>query len=153
MASKSIGSRCAKSTEGVSEGMRVSAFRRKWRVGTRVTAAVALLTVSVPVMADAFGSVHYDAKGDQLLVTLLYDGTNPDHHFSIQWGRCRKVIDQLHEPAHQVIELSILDGEGNDAAIRSYTKIVRVPLAGLSCRPATVTLWTPPNSHTSLAIP
>lgn len=131
--------------------MRVSAFRRKWLSG--ITFAVAMVTATAAVMADTFGPVHYDRKSDQLIVTMIYDGTNPNHNFSIQWGRCRKVVDQLHEPAHQIINLGILDDQGNDAARRSYTKTVRVPLAGLSCRPATVTLWTPPNQYTSLDIP
>jgi len=121
-----------------------------------IVSAVAMLTAGAPVMADAFGPVHYDPQSDQLVVTMLYDGTNPDHHFSIQWGPCRKVIDQLHEPRHQVIEVDILDDQGNDAATRSYTKIVAIPLADLSCRPSTVTLWTPggvSGISTSIDIP
>jgi hypothetical protein len=55
--------------------------------------------------------------------------------------------------AHKIIHVGILDDQGNDAAMKSYTKIVRKPLAGLSCRPATVTLWAPPNSGTSIDIP
>ncbi|MGA7541266.1 MAG: hypothetical protein WBW93_21095 [Steroidobacteraceae bacterium] len=107
-------------------------------------------------MADAFGPVHYDPNSDQLIVTVLYDGTNPNHHFSIQWGPCRKIVDQLHEPAHRVIEVDVLDDQGNDAATKSYTEVVKIPLAGLSCRPATVTLWTPggvSGISTSLDIP
>jgi hypothetical protein len=133
--------------------MPMSAFRRKWMSGTLITSAVAMVTASVPVMADAFGPVHYDPKGDQLIVTMRYDGTNPNHQFSIQWGPCRKIVDQLSEPAHKIIEVDILDDQGNDAAMQSYTKIVKVPLAGVSCRPSTVTLWTPPNISTSLDIP
>lgn len=122
------------------ECMRIGAFRRRWMSGTW---AVAMVAASAPVMADAFGPTHYDPKGNQLVVTMLYDGTNPNHHFSIQWGRCRKLVDQLHEPARKIIEIDILDDQGNDAATKGYRKIVKIPLAGLSCRPSTVTLWTP----------
>jgi len=131
--------------------MRVSAFRRKWLSG--ITFAVAMVTATAAVMADTFGAVHYDPKGDQLIINIIYDGTNPNHDFSIRWGHCRKIVNQLGEPAHQIINLDILDDQGNDAARKSYTKTVRVPLAGLSCRPATVTLWTPPNHYRSLDIP
>lgn len=133
--------------------MRLSAFRRKWLSGTLITFAVAMVTAAAAARADTFGPVHYDPKSDQLIVTMIYDGTNPNHHFSIQWGRCRKLVDQLGEPAHQIINLGILDDQGNDAATNSYTKTVRVPLAGLGCRPATATLWTPPHQYTSVDIP
>lgn len=118
-----------------------------------ITFAVATVIATAVVMAEDFGVVHYDAKGDQLIVAVTYDGTNPNHHFSIQWGRCHKIHDQLHGPARKIIDVGILDDQGNDAAMKSYTEIVRVPLAGLSCRPATVTLWAPPNSSTSIDIP
>lgn len=133
--------------------MRVSTFRQKWASGRVITFAVPMVIATAVVMAEDFGPVHYDPKSDQLIVTMIYDGTNPNHHFSIQWGRCRTLVDQLHEPAHKIIDVGVLDDQGNDAAMKSYTKIVRVPLAGLSCRPATVTLWAPPNSSTSIDIP
>jgi hypothetical protein len=107
-------------------------------------------------VADDFGPVHYDPRGDQLTVTVFYDGTNPNHHFSVHWGRCREIIVQLHEPPHKIIEVDILDDQGNDAAVKSFTKIIRIPLADLSCRPSTVTLWTPGGTSgfsTSLDIP
>lgn len=112
-----------------------------------------MVVTPTTVMADAFGPVHYDPKRDQIIVAMIYDGTDPHHHFSIRWGRCRKLHDQPHGPARKIISVGILDDQGNDAATKRYTKIVRVPLAGLSCRPATVTLWAPPNQYTSLDIP
>ena len=117
---------------------------------TAVTGAMAMDTAAV--VAANFGSVHYDPNSDQLIVTMIYDGTNPDHHFSIQWGPCHKV-DQPDQPAHQIIDVSILDDQWNDAATKSYTKTVRVPLASLSCRPATVTLRTAPDFYASIDVP
>jgi hypothetical protein len=120
-----------------------------------ITVAVAMATAPAAVMADSFGPVRYDPKSDQLIVTMIYDGTNPDHHFSIQWDPCRK-LDQPGAPAHQ-IAVSIIDAQGNDAAGKSYTKIISVPLAALACRPARVTLVTQPNisalGRTTLDIP
>ena len=115
-----------------------------------VTGAMAIDTAAV--VAANFGPVHYDPNGDQLIVTMIFDGTNPDHHFSVQWGPCRKV-DQADQPAHQIIDVSILDDQWNDAATKSYTKTVRVPLASLSCRPATVTLRTAPDFYASVDVP
>lgn len=118
-----------------------------------ITVAVAMATAAA--MADSFGPVRYDPKSDQLIVTMIYDGTNPDHHFSIQWDPCRK-LDQPGAPAHQ-IAVSIIDDQGNDTAGKSYTKTISVPLAALSCRPARVTLVTQPNisalGRTTLDIP
>jgi hypothetical protein len=131
--------------------MRANTFPRKSTAATLAAFAVAM-TATVATAED-FGPVQYDAQDDQLIVTMKYDGTNPNHHFSFQWGQCRKVTDQLHEPAHQVIDVDIIDDDGSDAATTSYTEIVKIPLAGLSCRPATVTLWTAPNSSTSIDIP
>ena len=112
-----------------------------------------MVTATTAVMADAFGPVLYDPKRDQIIVTMIYDGTNANHHFTIQWGHCRKLHDQLQGRTRKIINVGILDDQWNDVAKKRYTKIVRVPLAGLSCRPATVTLWTPPNQYTRIAIP
>jgi hypothetical protein len=108
-----------------------------------------MVAVGTGVMAANFGSVHYDPTGDRLIVTMIYDGTNPNHHFSVQWGTCHKV----DEPAHQIIEASILDDQWNDAATTTYRETVNVPLGTLSCRPATVTLRSPPDFYTSVDIP
>jgi hypothetical protein len=117
-----------------------------------IAVAVAMAADGAAVMAATFGTVRYDPTGDQLIVTMIYDGTNPDHHFSIQWGPCRKA-HQSDQPAHQTIDVSILDDQWNDAATKTYTETVRIPLASVSCRPATVTLRTAPDFFTSLDIP
>ena len=130
--------------------LRMCACRWKWVPGSLL--AITVMTVTA-VRADTFGPVHYDPKKNQIIVTMIYDGTTPNHHFSIRWGRCHKFHDQPQGPAHKIVNVGVLDDQGNDAAMKRYTKIVRVPLAGLSCRPVTVTLWTPPNSSTTLDIP
>jgi hypothetical protein len=109
-----------------------------------IAAAVAMTGATAPVMADNFGSVLYDANGDRLILTMNYDGTQPNHHFSVLWGSCLK-LDQPGAPAHQ-IALDILDEQGNDAAEKPYKKVVRVPLVHLACRPARVTLSTSPSA-------
>jgi hypothetical protein len=129
----------------LSRGGRLEDFR----AFSLIAVAIATVTATGVVMAANFGAVRYDPNSDQLIVTMIYDGTNPNHHFSVQWGPCRK----LDQPPRQVIDASILDDQWNDAATKTYTETVRVPLATLSCRPATVTLRSPPDFYTSLDIP
>jgi hypothetical protein len=124
-----------------------------------ITVGVVMVTIPCAAMADYFGPVRYDPKGDQLIVTVMYDGTNSHHHLSFRWGSCF-TIDQpravgpngrpLVQPPHQ-IELDILDDQGSDLAKKSYTKTITVPLADLSCRPARVTLLTEPAAITPYA--
>jgi hypothetical protein len=111
--------------------------------------AIAMVADTAVVSASNFGPVRYDPNGDRLIVTMIYDGTNPNHHFSVQWGPCHK----LDQPSHQVIEASILDDQWSDAATKTYTETLTIPLATLSCRPATVTLKSPPDFYTSIDIP
>jgi hypothetical protein len=117
-----------------------------------IAVAVLMATGAALVRAASFGSVRYDPASDQLIVTMIYDGTNANHHFSIQWGTCRK-LEQADQPAHQTIDVNILDDQWNDDASKTYTQTVKVPLATLSCRPATVTLRTAPDFIASLDIP
>ena len=133
--------------------MPASTYRRKRMTGLLLIFAVMTMTATTAVLADAFGSVHYDAKRDQIVVTMIYDGTHPNHHFAVHWGRCHTLHDQIQGPGRKIINLGIVDEQGNDAARKRYTKVVRVSLADLSCRPATVTLWTSPNQFTRLDIP
>lgn len=117
-----------------------------------IVVAVTMATAAVAVMAASFGPVHYDPNSDQLIVTVIYDGTSPNHHFSVQWGPCRK-LDQPDQPGHQTIDVNILDDQWNDAATKTYTQTLKVPIAALSCRPATVTLRTAPDFITTVDIP
>ncbi len=133
--------------------MRVSALRRKWLSCTWVAAVVATGIPTAAVMADTFGPVRYDPQSDQIIATVMYDGKNPNHHFTIRWGRCRKHLGQPAAAARLIINLGILDDQANDAARKPYVKTVKVPLSGMACRPATVTLWTPPKQYATVRIP
>jgi hypothetical protein len=100
--------------------------------------------------------VRYDPKSNQLVVTMIYEGTNPNHHFSIQWHPCR-TLQGFDQPKQQLVDVWIFDDQGDDAAKVSYQKTIIVPLSALPCRPATLTLWTNPvNDHagrTAIDIP
>lgn len=98
--------------------------------------------------ADNFSDVHYDAPGDQLVVTMTYRGTNPDHTFSVKWGPCKDGKSGGHE-----IEANVLDGQWQDAAQRNFRKTTHFSLADLNCRPAKVTLRTAPRFYYTVQIP
>lgn len=99
--------------------------------------------------ADNFANVYYDAGKDQLLVTISYRGTNPDHTFSLQWGMCKDSADGKTRE----IAVDVLDSQWQDAARRDFKKTTRFSLADLTCRPATLTLRTAPRFLYTLQIP
>ena len=99
--------------------------------------------------ADTFSRVTYDRGKDQLVVTMRYRGTNPDHTFSLQWGHCKGMAgSQLHE-----IVVDVLDSQWQDEERDDFKKTTRFGLADLSCRPATLTLRTAPRYFYTLLIP
>lgn len=99
--------------------------------------------------ADNFSSVHYDSSADELVVTMRYRGTNPDHAFSLKWGKC---VAGRHGKLQEV-SVDVLDDQWQDRAERDFKKAVRFGLAELPCRPASVTLHTAPRYFYSLIIP
>ena len=92
------------------------------------------------VLVAACGSTHaaniieasYDAA-DQIVAEIAYRGTNPDHDFTIQWGRCR-----AGEPARLAGRL--IDAQGRDLAREDYRITERIALDDMPCRPVIVTL-------------
>ena len=112
-----------------------------------VTAAVFL---SQTTYADNFAKVYFDKKTDQLVVTMSYRGTNPDHNFSLKWGDCE--ADQSGNLPGVTAE--VLDDQWEDVERQSYRKTTRFDLSGLPCRrPAKVTLRSAPRFFYSLTIP
>ena len=109
--------------------------------------AVALLTTAV--RADNFANVYYDARRDQIAVTMTYRGTNPDHTFSLKWGQCKEPADG----GTREIVAEVLDSQWQDAATQSFKKTTRFSLADLQCRPAKLTLRTAPRFYYTLQIP
>ena len=114
-----------------------------------IVAALSLLAASA-AYAAALSSVAYDPKTDELIVPMSYQGTNPDHQFSVQWGDCQTVGDGGN--THQIVGV-VLDSQWNDDALREFTKTVRFSLAGVNCRPATVTLRSAPRFEYTFQIP
>jgi len=98
--------------------------------------------------ADNFQKVYYDPATDELVIVVLYRGTNPDHQFSLKWGPCVDRGGNRHE-----IVAELLDQQYEDAERKDYRKTTRMSLAGMNCRPAAVTLRTAPRFYYTLAVP
>lgn len=113
-----------------------------------VWAALGCLSAGV-AWADNFSSVYYDSRANELVVTMRYRGTNPDHAFSLKWGTCAAG----HHGKMQEISVDVLDDQWQDRAERDFKKTVRFSLAELPCRPVMVTLRTAPRYFYSLVIP
>jgi hypothetical protein len=99
--------------------------------------------------ADNFANAYYDAKTDELVVTMSYSGTNPNHEFSIVWGECQTPDDA----STREIAADVNDSQALDAARKDFTTTTRFSLADLSCRPAKLTLRTAPRYTFALQIP
>jgi hypothetical protein len=118
--------------------------RHAWLVATLSALA------SPAASADTFSSAYYDQKTNELVVTMTYRGTNPDHQFSIEWDQCQTPGDD--DSTHEIVG-TVSDSQWDDDAQATFTKTVRFSFAGVDCRPATVTLRTAPHFEYTLKIP
>lgn len=104
-----------------------------------------------PVSADNFGPAYYDRATDQLVVTMLYGGTNPNHKFTLKWGTCEFDDSGRRLP---LANADVLDDQFNDGEQQQYKVVARFSLADMPCpRPARVSLSTAPGYSFSLVIP
>jgi hypothetical protein len=99
--------------------------------------------------ADTFSRVTYDSRKDELVITMRYRGTNPDHTFSLRWGPCEESADG---PLREIV-VEVLDSQRQDEERTDFKKTTRFGLTDLSCRPAALTLRTAPRFFYTLLIP
>lgn len=112
--------------------------------------AFAMLLSTNAADADNFGRIYYDGKTDQLVVTMLYRGTNPDHKFTLVWG----AFQRGQSGGAPGVTADVLDAQFDDQAVKDYRRTKRFSLANLPCaRPASVTLHTAPRFFYTLTIP
>jgi hypothetical protein len=124
---------------------------RRLLIPSTLAPLACLLAMPRPASADNFGPSHYDRATDQLVVTMLYGGTNPNHTFTIKWGACEVDDSGRRMP---LANADVLDDQFNDVEQQQYTVVVHLSLAGMPCpRPAIVTLSSPPGSSIRLKIP
>jgi hypothetical protein len=112
--------------------------------------AAAATFFSLRVRADNFANVRYNPQTDRLVVTMIYRGTNPNHHFSLKWGPC-----QANQSGHLPgATAEVLDDQYDDTAEQDFAKTVRFNLADMPCsRPMSLTLRTAPRFFYTLTIP
>jgi hypothetical protein len=110
---------------------------------------VAAATLPNVAAADDFANVYYDPKTDELVVTMNYSGTNPDHVFSLQWGECQTLANS----SMPEIVADVNDSQSRDAARQDFKTTTRFSLENLACRPAKLTLRTAPRFFYTLQIP
>jgi len=111
-------------------------------------AAVALAILPAIAPAQTLLEAAYEPAGDQLIVTIAYQGTHPDHVFALDWEACRKAAD-----GRQTAVARIIDKDGKDVARQDFRVERRFDLAGLACRPADVTLRLGPVSNRTVSVP
>jgi hypothetical protein len=126
-----------------------SAQSRSHRTLFAVLLGTAAWLLSGAAFADRFVNAYYDAQTDELVVTMSYRGTNPDHTFSLQWGECRNSPDS---GANEIVA-DVNDSQWHDAAHHDFKKTTRFSLENLTCRPAKLTLRTAPRTYYRLQIP
>jgi hypothetical protein len=113
----------------------------------RIGLALAMLTDVA--QADNFANVYYDARRDQVVVTIFYRGTNPNHTFPLQWAQCKDLADG----SERGIVAEVLESKWQDEARQDFKKTTSFNLADLHCRPAKLTLKTAPRFYYTLRIP
>jgi hypothetical protein len=114
--------------------------------------ALAITAAFFPPAADAdnFAKIYYDRSTDQLVVTMRYRGTNPNHQFSLKWGDCQ--ADSSGGLPSATAE--VLDDQFDDAAQVDFKKTARFSLKDMPCgRPASITLRSAPRFFSTLTIP
>jgi len=106
-------------------------------------------TLSSGARADDFANVYYSSRTDQLVVTIAYRGTNPNHTFSLKWGQCK---NQTQDGGGEVAA-EVLDSQWQDVEQSDFKKTTRFSLVHIPCRPATLTLRSAPRFFATLTIP
>jgi hypothetical protein len=104
------------------------------------------MAAAAPARAADIGDARYDAATDELVVEIIYRGTNPGHDFSVEWGKC-----STGEPQRTVGR--VIDAQGDDKACEEYRVSERISLEDLPCRPAIVTLRLGRVAHTDVYVP
>lgn len=123
---------------------------RAWdAIGKSIARALAcLLLLPGWAAAQTILDARYDAATDALLIEIAYQGTNPDHQFELEWDSCQKSPN-----GGLSIVARLVDRQGQDAARKDYEVTRRFSLAGMSCRPAEVTVRLGPTQNRTVSVP
>ena len=105
-------------------------------------ALVAAVATGAALGADLRGA-RYDRATDTIVVEVAYQGTNPRHQFSVQWGRCEG----------NTIAGRLVDSQWNDEAVKPYRLVDHVSIDGIPCRPARVVLRMGRTGQATVFVP
>lgn len=121
---------------------------RRTRYAASCITVVALFFATY-AMSMNIVDASFDDNTDELVFTVLYRGTHPNHVFSIRWEECRRMSD-----GHLEILGIVQDSDPKDPAQKDFEKIERISMTDFSCRPAVVTIGAPsPVYRRSVKIP
>ncbi|MGA8708833.1 MAG: hypothetical protein WB646_17820 [Steroidobacteraceae bacterium] len=110
-----------------------------------------VLAIGRHASADNFGDHYYDSATNQLVVTVLYGGTDANHKFTLKWDACEFDDSGRRLPWTNA---DMLDDQFNDTEKRQYKVVVRLSLADMPCpRPAIITVSTAPGYSFKLVLP
>jgi len=130
------------------EPLRGASLRAQAVASVRVLLLATAAAMPHAAMADNFAAVRYDAGDDTLVVTMQYRGTDPNHLFSLKWGRCKNPPGGGRQ-----IVAEVIDSQWRDAARDDFVTTTRFPLSDLSCRPAKITLRSAPRFYYTIQVP
>ncbi len=108
-----------------------------------------LMVASLPAKAANLLDLVYDKAANELVATIVYDGTNANHKFRLEWGPCQAISGPVPYDAGA----DVIDEQGMDIATREYTVKARFGLGGFPCRPALVTLRMGPRINRTVLVP
>lgn len=101
----------------------------------RAFMGVMLLSLSFTALSMNLIDAIYDAATDEIVFTIAYRGSHPDHTFTISWEMCRTMGD-----GHREILGIVHDSDPKDPAKIEFKKTERISLKDFPCRPATVAI-------------
>jgi hypothetical protein len=106
------------------------------------------LLVPAPALAQTIMGAEYDAASDALVIAIAYQGTNPNHDFTLAWDPCKSTGNGGHS-----VVARLIDRQGKDTAQKDYQVSRRFDLSGLECRPAEVTVRLGPVANRTVSVP
>jgi hypothetical protein len=127
---------------------RLSGSRVFPRLAPTVCALLLVLASASPRAANLL-DLAYDKATNELVATIVYDGTNANHKFRLEWGPCQAIPG----PVPHDVGADVIDEQGMDIATREYTVKARFGLGGFPCRPALVTLRMGPRINRTVLVP
>ena len=106
------------------------------------------LFVPACALGQTILGAEYDAAADALVIEIAYQGTSPNHDFTLTWDPCQKTGNGGH-----AVVARLIDRQGKETAQNDYQVSRRFELSGLQCRPAEVTVRLGPVSNRTVSVP